>query len=53
MPENPDKISASTDLVGFRAVSVLGVSSFWISVALIFGMLWKNFKPEQEIIRPS
>jgi len=54
MPENPDKVSAPAYLVeGFRAVSVLGVSSFWISVALILGMLWKHFKPEQEITRPS
>ena len=54
MPENPDEVSAPADLVeGFRAVSVLGVSSFWISVALILGMLWNHFKPEQEIARPS
>lgn len=54
MPDNPDEVSAPTDLVeGFRAVSVLGVSSFWISVALILGMLWNHFKPEQEITRSS
>jgi len=54
MPENPDEVSAPAELVeGFRAVSVLGVSSFWISVAIILGMLWSHFKPEQEITRPS
>lgn len=54
MPENPDIVSAPADLVeGFRAVSVLGVSSFWISVALILGMLWNHFKPEKEITKSS
>ncbi len=54
MPENPDEVSAPADLVeGFRVVSVLGVSAFWISVALILGMLWNHFKPEQEITRQS
>ena len=52
MPENPDKVSAPTDLVeGFRIASVLGVSSFWISVALILGLLWNHFKPEKEITK--
>ncbi len=54
MPENPDEVSAPAKLVEeFRAVSVLGVSSFWISVALILGMLWNHFKPEREITRSS
>lgn len=50
MPNNPDEITISASLVdGFRAVSILGVSSFWISVALILGMLWNRFKPHREI----
>lgn len=52
MPENPDKVSAPVDLVeGFRIASVLGVSSFWISIALILGLLWNHFKPEKEITK--
>ncbi|QUC65484.1 CbtA family protein [Nitrosopumilus sp. K4] len=50
MPDNPDPITAPMELVeGFRAVSVLAVSSFWISVAIILGLLWNKFKPNQEI----
>ena len=54
MPENPDEVLAPAELVeGFRAVSVLGVSSFWISVALILGILWSHFKPEKEITKSN
>jgi hypothetical protein len=50
IPENPDKISAPIDLVdGFRATSVLAVSSFWVAVAVTLGILWNHFKPEKEI----
>ena len=50
MPENPDEISAPMDLVnGFRIMSVLGVSTFWISIGLILGLLWKRFKPNKEV----
>ena len=50
MPNNPDTVSAPLDLVeGFREVSVIGVSSFWVSVALILGMLWTRFDPEKKI----
>ena len=45
MPENPDEITAPMNLVNeFRLMSVLGVSSFWISVGLILGLLWKKFE---------
>jgi len=48
MPNNPDEISAPMDLVdGFRAVSVIGVSSFWISIAIVLGLLWNKFDPEK------
>ena len=54
MPENPDEVTAPADLVeGFRAMSVIGVSTFWISIALILGILWNKFKPEKEITRPT
>jgi len=54
MPENPDEVSAPMDLVeGFRAVSVLGVSSFWISIALFLGLLWNKYKPENKITKSN
>ena len=44
MPDNPDEITAPMNLVNeFRFVSVLGVSSFWISVGIILGLFWKKF----------
>jgi predicted cobalt transporter CbtA len=45
MPENPDEITAPMNLVNeFRLMSVLGVSSFWISIGLILGLFWKKFE---------
>ena len=48
MPANPDEITAPMDLVnGFRAMSVIAVSIFWISVAIILGLFWQKFQPEK------
>ena len=45
MPPNPDPVDAPADLVeGFRIASVLGVVSFWVSVGVIFGTLWRRFE---------
>jgi hypothetical protein len=50
MPDNPDEITAPMDLVnGFRAMSVVSVSIFWISVAVILGAFWQRFNPENPI----
>ena len=39
MPENPDEITAPMNLVNeFRFMSVLGVTSFWISIGFILGL---------------
>ena len=44
MPENPDQITAPMNLVNeFRLMSILGVSSFWISIGFILGLFWKKF----------
>ena len=44
MPENPDEITAPMDLVNeFRIMSVLGVTSFWVSLGLILGFFWNHF----------
>jgi len=50
MPENPDPITAPMELVtGFRIMSVLAVSTFWISVGLFLGLLWNRFQPNKEV----
>ena len=49
MPENPDEITAPIGLVNeFRLMSVLGVSSFWISIGLILGFFWNRFSIHKE-----
>ena len=50
MPENPDEITAPMDLVnGFRIMSILGVSTFWISIPIILGALWHKFRPDNQL----
>jgi len=50
MPPNPDEVTAPMDLVnGFRAMSVVAVSVFWVSVAIILGAFWNKFKPDQQL----
>ncbi|PBO84829.1 MAG: hypothetical protein COA77_06980 [Thaumarchaeota archaeon] len=49
MPANPDEVTAPMDLVnGFRAMSVVAVSVFWVSIAIIFGGLWHKLRPDTE-----
>jgi predicted cobalt transporter CbtA len=50
MPPNPDEISAPMELVnGFRIMSVIAVSAFWVSVAVILGVFWHKFQPDSQI----
>jgi hypothetical protein len=50
MPPNPDEVTAPLDLVnGFRAMSVVAVSIYWISLAIIIGSLWQKFQPLKTI----
>jgi len=50
MPDNPDEITAHMDLVnGFRAMSVVSVSIFWISIAVILGAFWQKYNPDKQI----
>ena len=52
MPGNPDKITAPLELVEhFRIISVLTMTTYWISLGFIFGYLWYRFKPDKEIPR--
>lgn len=47
MPNNPDEVTAPMELVmSFRVASILTVSVFWISVAIILGAFWQKFKPD-------
>lgn len=49
MPENPDEITAPMNLVNeFRIMSVIGVTSFWVSVGLILGLFWNRFESHKE-----
>jgi len=51
MPPNPDEVSAPMDLVnGFRAMSVVAVSVFWVSLSVIFGGLWHKFRPDSNVV---
>jgi len=50
MPENPDFVSAPMDLVNeFRIMSALTVSTYWIALGLILGILWNYFKPNKAV----
>jgi predicted cobalt transporter CbtA len=50
MPPNPDEVNAPMDLVnGFRAMSVVAVSVFWVSIALILGTFWHKFRPDSQV----
>ena len=49
MPENPDKITAPENLVeGFRTMSFIGVTSFWVSLGVIFGFFCNRLDPHKE-----
>ncbi len=46
MPSYPDKITISTDILsGFRIVSVITMTLYWVVNAIILGALWKRFQP--------
>lgn len=47
-PPNPDMITAPTDLVnGFRIMSMLTMTIFWITLGLTFGLIWEKLKPHE------
>jgi len=49
MPENPDEITAPMNLVNeFRMMSVLGVSSFWVSIGIILGFFWNRLESHKK-----
>ena len=47
MPENPDEISTSMELVnGFRVVAFLTGTVFWFTLALFLGVFWQKTNPD-------
>ena len=47
MPENPDEITTSMELVnGFRVVAFLTGTVFWFTLALFLGVLWQKTNPD-------
>lgn len=49
MPPYPDKITISMDLVnGFRIVSVITMTAYWLANAIILGWLWKKIQPHKD-----
>lgn len=50
MPDNPDEITAPMEIVnGFRIMSVLATTVFWIAVAVILGAFWQKYNPDKHI----
>ena len=50
MPDNPDEMTAPADLVdGFRIMSVVAVSSYWLVLPLILGSLWNKLRPDRPL----
>ncbi len=49
MPPNPDPIKTSMDIVnGFRTISAVTMTVYWIVNGMILGYLWQRFKPHLE-----
>ena len=47
MPENPDEISTSMELInGFRVVAFLTGTVFWFTLALFLGVFWQKTNPD-------
>ncbi|RNJ75333.1 MAG: hypothetical protein EB830_06240, partial [Nitrosopumilus sp. H13] len=43
LPDTPDETTIGEDLLtGFRVMSVLGITSFWISVGIFLGLFWSR-----------
>jgi predicted cobalt transporter CbtA len=48
VPPNPDELNAPTDLVnGFRIMSMLTMTVFWIILGITFGLIWEKLKPDE------
>jgi predicted cobalt transporter CbtA len=48
IPPNTDEITAPMDLVnGFRIMSMLTMTVFWIILGITFGLIWNKLKPHE------
>jgi predicted cobalt transporter CbtA len=48
IPPNPDKITAPMDLLnGFRIMSMLTMTIFWVVLGITFGLIWDKLKPHE------
>ena len=48
IPPNPDKITTPIDLVnGFRIMSMLTMTIFWVVLGITFGLIWDKLKPHE------
>ena len=48
VPPNPDEITAPMDLVnGFRIMSMLTMTVFWVILGITFGLIWDKLKPHE------
>jgi predicted cobalt transporter CbtA len=48
VPPNPDEITAPLDLVnGFRIMSMITMTIFWIVLGITFGLIWNKLKPHE------
>ncbi len=48
MPPNPDPIRTPMEIVnGFREISAVTVTAYWIVNGIILGWMWKKIKPDQ------
>ncbi len=47
MPSNPDEVNAPMDLVnGFRMMSAISMSVYWVVLAVIMGLFWQKLQPD-------
>ncbi len=50
MPQNPDEVTAPMDLVnGFRVMSLIAVSIYWIALGIILGIFWQKLQPDKSL----
>lgn len=48
MPANPDDVNAPMDLViGFRIVSALTITMFWVLLGITLGAFWDKLRPHE------
>jgi predicted cobalt transporter CbtA len=48
VPLNPDEITAPMELVnGFRIMSMITMTMFWIILGITFGLIWNKLKPHE------